>query len=81
MAYIQKIDVEQAEGALKRIYDAGIKRAGKVYEILKIMSLNPKALNTSMRLYSTLMQDEGPLPPATREMIAVVVSRENRCHY
>ncbi len=81
MAYIQRIHEADADGPLARIYQAAVKRAGKVYEIIKIMSQSPRALNASMRFYSTLMKDEGPLPLATREMIAVVVSRENGCHY
>jgi alkylhydroperoxidase family enzyme len=38
-------------------------------------------LRASIALYQTLMMGEGALPRWTRELLAVVVSRENGCHY
>ena len=36
MAFIKLIDFENADGTLKSEYEKGIKRAGRVYNILKI---------------------------------------------
>ena len=41
MAWIKVISIEEAGGILKRQYDAAIKRASKVWNIVSIMSLNP----------------------------------------
>ncbi len=40
MAYINLIELENADGILKAEYKKGIQRAGKIYNILKIMT-NP----------------------------------------
>tara|TARA_B100000029_G_scaffold99593_1_gene89728 strand:- start:1686 stop:1931 length:246 start_codon:yes stop_codon:yes gene_type:complete len=81
MAYIKTIQPDEAEGIVKQEYDKGIKRAGRVYNILKIMSQSPAALKESMRLYLAIMYGESELSRAQREMIATVVSQVNHCKY
>lgn len=82
MAWIRTIPPEEATGLLRSIYDAAVKRAGKVFQILQIQSLHPRALHSSTRLYTELMHAPGgKLARYQREMIAVAVSRANRCHY
>jgi alkylhydroperoxidase family enzyme len=46
-----------------------------------IHSLNPATLRAHADLYHTVMHGESGLNRAEREMIAVVVSAINRCHY
>jgi uncharacterized peroxidase-related enzyme len=81
MAWIRTIPEEEAEGALRREYDAAIKRAGRVYNIVKINSLKPDILRTFMQLYLRLMHGPSGLSRTQREMIAVVVSGLNHCYY
>ncbi|NIR50282.1 peroxidase [candidate division KSB1 bacterium] len=81
MAWIRTIPEDEAEGLLKREYDAAIKRAGRVYNIVKINSLKPQVMRTFMQLYLVLMYGPSGLTRAQREMIAVVVSKLNQCHY
>ncbi len=83
MAWIKTISPEAATGALKERYDAAIRRAGRVWNIVRIMSLRPEQIRTSIDgLYLHLMHHSTPgLTKAQREMIAVVVSRLNSCHY
>ncbi len=81
MAFIELISPEAATGLLARIYDAALKRAGKIFNILRVQSLNPPVLRESMSLYQSIMFGESPLSRAQREMIAVVTSHENSCHY
>jgi alkylhydroperoxidase family enzyme len=81
MANIKIIPEGEAEGLLRRIYDAAVKRAGRVFNILKVQSLNPAVLQSSMGLYREVMMGESPLSRGQREMLAVVVSRANECHY
>ena len=81
MAHIRQIPPDQATGVLKRIYDEAIARAGKVFGILRIQSLNPGALEASMGMYKAIMFGPSPLPRARREMLATVVSRANDCFY
>jgi len=81
MSYVNTTDPKDATGLLARIYDAAIKRAGKVFQILRIQSNNPRSLKASMDLYAATMFGDSPLTRAQREMLAVVVSRANDCHY
>ena len=79
--WIDTISAGTATGSLKRQYEAAIKRAGRIYGIVKIMSLSPETMRTSMGLYRASMMGDSPLSRAHREMLATVVSRANDCHY
>ena len=81
MAWIKLVDESAARGLLARIYDAAIKRAGRVFQILEVQSNNPQTLKASMDLYAAAMFGASPLSRAQREMLALVVSRANECHY
>ncbi len=82
MPWIRTVPPEEATGLLRQIYDAAVRRAGRVYNVVRLQSLRPKALDASMRLYLELMHAPGgALTRAQREMIAVVVSATNGCHY
>lgn len=81
MAWIKVIDDTEADGELKEIYQAQSKKAGALANILKVHSLAPRTLSTHMALYEAVMYAPGDLSRIRREMIAVVVSSLNRCHY
>jgi uncharacterized peroxidase-related enzyme len=81
MPHIKLIEVDEATGALAEEYEAAIKRAGKVFNIVKAMCLNPRVLNRSMELYLAIMFGPSELSRAERELLAVVVSNANDCHY
>ena len=81
MAFIDIIEPDDATGDLKKIYDQAERRAGRVYNILKIMSRRPRMLNTSMDMYLAVMFGPSDLSRAQREMLAVVVSAKNHCYY
>jgi uncharacterized peroxidase-related enzyme len=78
---LRLIEEGEATGALKAGYEAAIARAGKVFNIVKAMSLNPETLRASMELYRAVMFGHSELSRAERELLAVVVSRANDCHY
>ena len=80
MAWIKQIPDDQAEGLLKEQYDAALKPAARVFNIVRVMSLNAPLLRDSMAFYITLMKGPSPLRRAQREMIATVVSWEVGCH-
>jgi alkylhydroperoxidase family enzyme len=81
MAYLRLIEEDEASGLLKEEYDAGIARAGKVFNIVKSMSLRPAVLRRSMQLYREIMFGPSGLSRIEREYLAVAVSRANDCHY
>ena len=65
MAWIRTVEVDEADGLLAREYDAAVRRAGRVFNIVKLQSLRPEILRPFMQLY----------------MAATIVSRVNHCHY
>lgn len=83
MAWIHTVPPDDAEGLLARLYREALRRAGKVFGILRIQSLRPEVLQASTRLYSEVMLTARPggLGRAQKEMLATVVSRVNGCHY
>ena len=82
MTWIRTVDPAEAEGLLARLYSAAVKRAGKVFNVIRCQSLRPPTLRASTNLYLEIMHSrESPLSRAQREMIATVVSRINSCHY
>jgi alkylhydroperoxidase family enzyme len=81
MAWIRIVHPDNAEGLLKKIYKNAIERAGKVFNVIRIQSLYPRALQRSTQLFTELMHGEGPLSRVQRELIATTVSRANACGY
>ena len=81
MAWIHVLQENEATGRLKAMYDKYTEPWGGVDNILKIHSLNPKSLQTHYDLYAHLMRGRSELSRAQREMIAVVASAVNQCHY
>jgi uncharacterized peroxidase-related enzyme len=81
MAWIKTLESEAAAGELKSEYDKAIERAGKVFNILKVQSLNPQTLHASMDLYLATMHAPSGLSRAERELLTTVVSWANRCFY
>ncbi|NIR49531.1 peroxidase [candidate division KSB1 bacterium] len=81
MAWIKVLKEDEAEGALKEFYEQHMTPAGIVDNIMKIHSLNPPSLEGHYQFYRTLMYGKSQLSRIQREMIAVVVSAVNRCHY
>ncbi len=79
--WIEVISINKAAGFLKKQYDAALKRAGRVWNIVSAMSQNPRALKASMDFYSVLMHGPSPLSRGQREVLAVVVSAQNCCVY
>lgn len=81
MPYIKQITLDRATGLVKRELEKAVKRAGRVWNIVGIMSLNGRVMKASMEMYGATMFAESPLSRQQREMLAVVVSVANGCDY
>ncbi len=79
--WIRVLQPEEAEGELGAIYQETLQKRGKLAEVHKIHSLNPRSLQAHMDLYLTLMYRPSPLSRRERELVAVAVSRTNACPY
>jgi len=82
MAWIDVIPDDQWEGPLGELFADVVDRdSGVVDNIMAIHSLNPKGLAAHNALYTSAMSGTATLRKVERELIALVVSLENHCHY
>lgn len=81
MAAIKTIEHNEATGRLKEIYDELIQKRGQLAEVHKIQSLHPESIVKHIDLYMEIMFSKSELSRAEREMMAVVTSVSNNCHY
>lgn len=84
MAWIEVIDENDAEGRLARLYRANMDpEHGVVDNILKIHSLRPDTLDGHLKLYRSALHPRAELGMSRREreVVGVVVSAYNECHY
>lgn len=81
MAWIEMIPEDAAEGRLAELYERYREPHGGVDNVLKIHSLDPRSMEVHYELYKHLMTSTRELRKVKREMIAVVVSAINGCHY
>jgi alkylhydroperoxidase family enzyme len=82
IAWIETLPAAEVEGELAQIYRKERDyRTQKVDHILQVHSLHPDSLRDHVQLYHTTLHGKSGLSVAEREMIAVVVSKVNECHY
>lgn len=79
MTHIQTIPEREATGELAALYRRLAYADGSVDEAFKALSLNPALLAADAALYQATMYGTSPLSRADRELVAVIVSRANRC--
>jgi uncharacterized peroxidase-related enzyme len=81
-AWINIVPEDEADGELKALYQQEFDSEKQGTDnILAVHSLNPPTLRAHADLYHTVMHAKSPLSRSEREMVAVVVSAINQCHY
>ncbi len=81
MAFINIFNFEDSTGLLKKEYEKGIRRAGRLWKVLTIQSQTPEILQDSMRLYGSTMHGNSEISRFNRELLAVITSISNECEY
>ena len=81
MSFISTVEEADAEGALAEIYRKIAGARGGVANVMKVHSLNPRAMETHFELYKVVQFGKSPLSRKLREMIGTVVSAANNCSY
>ncbi|MEE9393822.1 MAG: peroxidase [Planctomycetota bacterium] len=81
-AWIKTISFEDASDGLKTQYRRVLDpQSGRLDAIMEVHSLHPAGLKAHFGLYAAVMRGNVALSAADREMIALVVSKLNDCHY
>ena len=82
MAWITTIKEDEWQGALAERYpEVADQDHDRVDNIMQIHSLNPAAMAAHDALYRSAMSGTATLRKVERELIALVVSNLNECHY
>ncbi len=81
MPHVHVLDYDDTSGVARREYEAALRRAGRIWNIVSIQCHLPEVMRDSMRLYQSIMFGPSPLSRAQREMMAVVTSQANECDY
>ena len=82
MAWIETPREDEWEGDLAGLYEELVDRDhARVDNIFQIHALNPRAMAAHNALYTSAMSGTGTLRKVDREMIALIVSELNDCHY
>ena len=81
MTFINILNFKESSGLLKKEYEKGMRRAGRIWKILSIQSQTPEILQDSIRLYGSTMYGKSKLTRFDRELLAVVTSISNECEY
>ncbi len=80
-AWVYTVPEDEAEGIVKRVYEAGRRKFGYAPNISRPFSNRPELMRAHRSLYLALMHGESGLSRVERETIAVAVSRVNGCFY
>lgn len=74
-------DMKDLPDDVRKYFEICLEKLGMVPNVLTAFSQNLKQLDAFTRFYNELMMGESELSKLEREMIAVVVSSENKCFY
>ena len=81
MAFIKLFKFQESTGLLKKEYEKGLRRAGRIWNVLTIQSQTPEILKNSMELYGSTMFGNSNISRFDSELLAVVTSISNECEY
>ena len=81
MAFIKLFKFQESTGLLKKEYEKGLRRAGRIWNILTIQSQTPEILKNSMNLYGSTRFGNSNISRLDSELLAVVTSISNECEY
>ena len=80
-AWLRVPNEDEVPAEVKKLWEKPLERLGFVPNVLRVFALRPQHLLRWWSYYDELLRGESGLTKAQREMIAVVVSATNRCHY
>ena len=80
MSRIPKIEIDQATGATKEIFDKVLQERGNVPNMFRTVAHRPEILRTLVAHLRAIMDAPG-VSPKLKELVIVRASQINRCEY
>jgi len=81
LCWLQVPAEDEVGDDVRELWSKPLEKLGFVPNVLRVYAIRPRHLRLWNDFYDDLMRGESGLTKAQREMIAVVVSAANRCHY
>jgi uncharacterized peroxidase-related enzyme len=81
LCWLELPPAQEAPDEVKELWAKPLEKLGFIPNVLRVYAIRPRHLRLWNEFYDELMRGESGLTKAQREMIAVVVSTANRCHY
>jgi alkylhydroperoxidase family enzyme len=80
MSRLTKLSKEQVEGDVRELYTRVGAQRGNVPNMFRVYAHRPEILKT-MVAHMNAITTTGTVPIKTKELVATLVSRINRCEY
>ncbi len=80
MSRIPKIEIDQATGHTKEIFDEVYKERGNVPNMFRTVAHRPEIFRTMIAHFRAVM-NSGTVPAKLKELVIVRTSQINRCEY
>lgn len=80
MARLSKLTKDQVAGEVRELYTKVGEQRGNVPNMFRIYAHRPEILKT-MVAHLAAVTNTGTVPVRTKELVATLVSRINRCEY
>ena len=80
MSRLTKLDKNEVSGDVRTLYEKTGRERGKVPGMFRVFAHRPEIL-TTMVAHLEAVTRSGSVPRKTKELVATLVSRLNRCHY
>ena len=81
LTWLETPSEEDVPDEVRELWERPLERLGFVPNVMRVFALRPEHLLRWWSYYDELLRGESGLTKPQREMIAVVVSAANRCHY
>ena len=81
IAWLPVPDESELPEEVQSLFAKAREKVGFVPNVFRVFAFRPEHLVKWRSFYDELLRGESGLTPAQREMIAVVVSTQNRCYY
>ncbi len=80
MSRLTKLDKDQVPDDVRALYDSVAAQRGNVPNMFRVFAHRPQVLQT-MVAHLEAVTKGGTVPVRTKELVATLVSRLNRCEY
>jgi alkylhydroperoxidase family enzyme len=81
MAWIPYLSGDEVDPSLRELAASWKMHWDDIDNVIRIHGANPEVLRGHMAVYESVLHQPSPLSRLQREIIGVVVSSENGCHY